>query len=82
MKTDSLSFEALSSEHFTLLHKWIQEPYVWQWWGENKLWTYRDVSEKYDSYTFRYKIEQGVRKSVYSYIIQLKGQPIGYTEMN
>lgn len=35
-----IAFEPLSTDHFTLLHKWIWEPHVWQWWGEGKPWTF------------------------------------------
>lgn len=80
MINPEIAFEPLSIDHLTLLHKWIQEPHVWQWWGEDKSWTFDDVKEKYSSYTIRYKIEQGVKKTIYPFIITFQGRPIGFIQ--
>lgn len=75
-----IMFEPLSTDHFNLLHKWIQEPHVWQWWGEGKSWTFDEIKEKYSSYTLCHKIEFGVKKTIHPFIIKLQGKPIGFIQ--
>ncbi len=75
-----IMFEPLSTDHFNLLHKWIQEPHVWQWWGEGKSWTCDEIKEKYSSYTLRHKVERGVKKTIHPFIIKLQGKPIGFIQ--
>lgn len=77
---NSLSFVALSSDHFSLLHKWMQEPHVLQWWGEGKTWSFEEIQKKYHSYTLGYKIEQGMEKPIFPFIIYFKEQPIGFIQ--
>ncbi len=67
MNDHEIAFEPLSIDHFILLHKWIQEPHVWQWWGEGKSWISDEIKEKYSSYTLGYKIERGVKKAIHLY---------------
>lgn len=73
-------FEPFSSDHFPVFHKWIQEPHVWQWWGENRPWTLDEIKAKYSSYTLRYKIERGIKKTIDPFIIKFQEQPIGFIQ--
>lgn len=73
-------FEPLLPAHFPLLHKWIQEPHVWQWWGEGKSWTFDEVEAKYGSYTSCYKIEGGIAKAIHPFVVILQRQPIGFIQ--
>ncbi|MBM3197580.1 MAG: GNAT family N-acetyltransferase [Chlamydiae bacterium] len=75
-----IAFEPLAADHFILLHKWIQEPHVWQWWGEGKSWTLDEITAKYNSYTLRYKIDRGIKKAIHPFIINFQGQPIGFIQ--
>jgi aminoglycoside 6'-N-acetyltransferase len=56
---NSLSFVPLRYQHFRLLHQWLQEHHVWQWWGEGKAWSFQDIEDKYGTYIQKYKIEEG-----------------------
>lgn len=73
-------FKPLALEHIPLLHKWMQEPHVRQWWGEGKTWTLDKLNDKYSSYTQGYKIENGSKKPISAFIIQLQERPIGYIQ--
>lgn len=75
-----IMFAPLSSDHFNLFHKWIQEPHVWQWWGEGKSWVFDEIKEKYTSYILGHKIEQGFKKAIHPFIIMLQGHPIGFIQ--
>jgi len=77
---DSLSFVPLSADHFALLHKWMQEPHVLQWWGEGKTWSFEDIQKKYHSYALGYKIEQGMKKPIFPFIICIEEHPIGFIQ--
>lgn len=74
------SFHTLSMEHINLLHKWMQEPHVLQWWGEGKSWSLSETKEKYASYTHGYKIQQGTKKSIHPFIIEFEKRPIGFIQ--
>jgi aminoglycoside 6'-N-acetyltransferase len=78
---DHLSFVTLACDHFPLLHKWMQEPHVSQWWGEGKTWSFNDIQEKYHSYTLGYKVDHGVKKSISPFIIYFQGHPIGFIQI-
>lgn len=75
-----ISFVPLTSNHFALLHKWMQEPHVWQWWGEERSWSFDDIKNKYTSYTLGYKIQGGKKKKIFPFIITFENQPIGYIQ--
>ncbi len=74
-------FEPLSLEHIPLLHKWMHEPHVGQWWREGKAWIFDELLEKYRSYTLGYKIEQRERKPLSAFIIRRQERPNGFIQM-
>jgi len=79
--TLDLKFIKLKKEHLPLIHKWLEAPHVWEWWGENKKWTGQDIDEKYLPYTQGYKINHlKEKKPIYSFIIELQGKPLGYIQ--
>lgn len=78
--TPEISFETLSVDHFSLLYKWMQEPHIRQWWRDHKSWSFDEIKEKYSSYVFRYKIEQGIKKAIYPFIVKFQGKPIGFIQ--
>lgn len=52
-------FEPLKSHHLPLLHKWMQEPHVAEWWGEGKTWSLEELEKKYSSYIRVTKLLKG-----------------------
>lgn len=75
-----LHFEPLTSEHFPLLHRWMQEPHVAEWWGEGKTWGLEEIEKKYSTYTQGYKLHKGDKKSIYPFLIYFQGLPVGYIQ--
>jgi|GEM_PF-362343 len=74
------SFTPISMEHIDMLHKWMHEPHVCQWWGEGKSWSLNDIKEKYIPYTLGYKIQQEQKKPISSFVIKLEDRPIGFIQ--
>lgn len=74
-------FEALKLDHLPVLHRWMQEPHVAEWWGEGKSWSFKEIEKKYSSYTDGYKVVQGKRKPIYPFLVHFQGHPIGYIQM-
>lgn len=74
-------FEPLKSHHLPLLHKWMQEPHVAEWWGEGKAWSLEEIEKKYSSYIHGYKTVQGGRKPIYPFLMHFQERPIGYIQM-
>lgn len=73
-------FTSLSMDHLKMLHKWAQEPHVCLWWGDGRSWSFNDIKEKYSSYTFGYKIQQGLKKPIYPFVIEFQKRPIGFIQ--
>ncbi len=80
MNMTNFSFTPLSMEHIDMLHKWMYEPHVWQWWGEGRSWSLNDIKEKYTPYTLGYKIQQEQKKPISSFVIKLEDRPIGFIQ--
>ena len=75
-----LSFKPLSIDHLNLLHKWMQQPHVHQWWSDGKSWSFNDIREKYTPYTLGYKIEQGEKKLIFPFVIEFENRPVGFIQ--
>ncbi len=76
----NFSFKPLSTNHLDLLHKWMQEPHVLQWWGEGRSWSFNDIKKKYTSYALGYKTQQGEKKPIHSFVIEFEDRPIGFIQ--
>ncbi len=76
----SLAFKPLSIDHLNLLHKWMQQPHVHQWWSDGKSWSFNDIREKYTPYTLGYKIEQGEKKLIFPFVIEFENRPVGFIQ--
>jgi multimeric flavodoxin WrbA/RimJ/RimL family protein N-acetyltransferase len=74
-------FEPLTSHHLPLLHKWMQEPHVVEWWGEGTSWSFEEIEKKYSSYIHGYKTVKEERKPIYPFLMYFQGNPIGYIQM-
>lgn len=75
-----IEFQPLEKYHLPILVKWLNEPHVWKWWNEGKTWTAFDVEIKYTSYLQQYKLDQGIKKPIYPFIIFHQDKPIGYIQ--
>ena len=76
----TISFRSLSEQDFPFLLKWLETPHVKTWWDSEVVWTLDKITQKYSSYVNQYKIENGKKKSIFAFIIQLDEQPIGYIQ--
>lgn len=77
----NINFTPLSETHFPLLLKWLEEPHVKAWWDRDISYTQALVEEKYASYTQGYKLENGVKKAIHSFVIYVDNNPIGYIQI-
>ena len=77
----NISFKPFSHDDLPHLYKWMQEQHVSIWWGEGKSWSFKDVEEKYSTYALGYKIDQGEKKRLSAFIIELEERPVGYIQM-
>lgn len=68
---DSLSFHPLTRDDLTLLHQWVQQPHVAEWWSEPP--TFSDIQAAY------LPSIDGV-SSTRRFIACLDGQPIGFIQ--
>jgi ribosomal protein S18 acetylase RimI-like enzyme len=75
-----IEFTPLSHTHLPLLHKWLNIPHVKAWWDQDVQWTPALIEEKYDSYVEGYKVINGVKKPISTYIIYFNATPIGYIQ--
>ena len=74
-----ISFEPLQIDHLPLLHRWLNNPHVAAWRG-NDYADLQKVKDKYSSYIDGYKIENSIQKPIYSYVIKIWQQCVGYIQ--
>lgn len=76
-----ISFKPLTELYFLLLLQWLETPHVKAWWDRDINYTEDLVEEKYTSYIEGYKLENGEKKVINSYIIYVNNKPIGYIQI-
>ena len=77
----NITFEPLTKLHFPLLLTWLETPHVKAWWDQDVQWTEKLIVEKFGSYVEGYKIQDGVAKNLWAFIIKLDYKPIGYIQL-
>lgn len=77
---NELNFTPLQPNHFSLLHRWMNEEHVWPWWGENRTWNLDDIIQKYSTYCEGYKDVGSIRKPIHAYVIEFSAKPIGFIQ--
>lgn len=77
----NISFKPLTGSHFLLLLEWLKTTHVKDWWDRDINYTEDLVKEKYASYVDGYKLYNGERKAIHSYIIYVDNNPIGYIQI-
>lgn len=70
MNEHEITFESVLTDHFTLLHKWIQDPLMCQWCDK----------DKFIPYSLQNKTERESKKGIYPFIIKIQGNPIGFIQ--
>lgn len=78
--TENLSFRSLEKGDYPYLLKWLMSENVRAWWDKDVIWTLEAIEAKYQTYVEGYKIEDGRKKSIRSYIVCAAGHPIGYLQ--
>lgn len=75
-QTTPITFLPLQQEHLQLLHTWLNEPHVQQWWGDN---SHRIISLE----NIRAKLSPRIQgqEKIHSFIAYLKNQPFGYIQV-
>lgn len=76
-----ISFVPLNHLHFPLLYKWLEKPHVKMWYDKNVTYTMDLVQVKYGSYVSGYKLVNGLRKAMRSFIIFCDKNAIGYIQI-
>lgn len=77
----TIHFEPFASHHLPILHKWMQQPHVSRWWGDNISWTDDAIEKKYRSCLQGYKMHNGEKKDIFPFVITYHHKPIGYIQM-
>lgn len=75
-----IGFTPLQKDHFPLIRTWLNSPHLKTNWGEDRIWTASEIEQKYSSYIQNYKIENGQKKTIYSFIIEYDQELIGYIQ--
>ncbi|MBN8827969.1 MAG: GNAT family N-acetyltransferase [Sphingobacteriia bacterium] len=76
----NLTFKLLEKQDFQILLGWLSKPHVKAWYDKEIEYTLEKVQQKYESYTKGYKLESGVKKPIYAFIVYLDTQQIGYVQ--
>ncbi|MGE3319794.1 MAG: GNAT family N-acetyltransferase, partial [Candidatus Berkiella sp.] len=78
--SQKISFTPLQNEHFALLQRWLNTEEVAMWWSKDKAWSRADIEHKYRSYVQGVKMNDGVAKPIYAFIIQCANKSIGFIQ--
>lgn len=76
----NLTFKPLEKQDFQILLGWLSKPHVRAWYDMEIEYTLEKVQQKYESYTKGYKLETGIKKPIYAFVVYLDAQPIGYVQ--
>lgn len=77
----NISFKPLETKHMPLLFEWLQKPHVKVWWDPETDWTPELLQEKYGSYPDGYYFEDGIKKPLRAFIIEVDHQPVAYIQL-
>jgi RimJ/RimL family protein N-acetyltransferase len=76
-----ITFTPLKAGHLPLLFKWLQKPHVKIWWDPGVDLTPELLQEKYGSYPDGYYVEDGIKKPLRAFIVEVDHQPVAYTQL-
>lgn len=77
----NISFTPLETDHLPLLFEWLQKSHVKIWWDPHVDWTPELLQEKFGSYPDGYYFEDGIKKPLRAFIVELDLQPIAYVQL-
>lgn len=72
-----ISFAPLQLTDMPLLQQWLNAPHLAQEWGQERHWTLKAVTEKYQSYVAGFKWVNEQKKPIHAFIISCAKVPIG-----
>lgn len=76
----NLTFSPLNEYHFPLLLRWLEHPYVKEWWDSEITYTLASVKEKFGKYIHFVSLSSAPSQLIYAYIAGLGHTPIGYIQ--
>lgn len=76
-----VTFKPLQTDHLPLFFKWLEKSHVQIWWDPGVDLTPESLQEKYGSYPEGYYLEDGVKKPLRAFIVEVDHQPVAYTQL-
>lgn len=77
----TISFKPLKNDHLPLFFKWLEKPHVQVWWDPGVDLTPELLQEKYASYPDGYYVEDGIKKPLRAFIVEIDHQPVAYVQL-
>ncbi|MBP6985202.1 MAG: GNAT family N-acetyltransferase [Alphaproteobacteria bacterium] len=77
----NITFKPLQTDHLPLLFKWLEKPHVQIWWDPGVDLTPELLQEKYGSYPDGYYVEDGIKKPLNAFIVEIDHHPVAYTQL-
>ncbi len=76
-----ITFKPLQTNHLPLLFLWLEKPHVKAWWDPDVQWTMELIQEKFGTYVDGYNLEDGVKKPLQAFIVEIDNEPVGYVHL-
>ena len=76
-----ITFNPLQTDHLPLLFKWLEKPHVQIWWDPGVDLTPESLEEKYGSYPDGYYVEDGIKKPLRAFIVEVDHEPVAYVQL-
>ena len=76
-----ITFKPLQTDHLPLLFRWLEKPHVKVWWDPKIDWTPELLQEKYGSYSEGYYLENGIKKPLRAFIVEVDHEPVAYVHL-
>ncbi len=76
-----ITFKPLQTDHLPLLFQWLEKPHVKAWWDPDVQWTMELIHEKFGTYVDGYNLEDGVKKPLQAFIVEIDHRPVAYIHL-
>lgn len=76
-----ITFSRLEANHLPLFYEWLQKPHVKTWWDPDMNWTPELLQEKYSSYAEGYYFENGIKKPLQAFMVDIDNKPAAYIQL-
>ncbi len=77
----NITFKPFQKDHLPLLFKWLEKPHVKVWWDPDIDWTPELLQEKYGTHADGYYLEDGIKKPLRAFIVEVDHQPVAYVQL-